>query len=36
MTLRVKAGTKPEERSFTLRALSTRGGVVEREVKLDP
>jgi hypothetical protein len=35
LTLRVKAGTKPEERTFTLRALSTRGGVVEREVKLD-
>ena len=34
--LRVKAGTKPEDRTFTLRALSTRGGVVEREVKLDP
>jgi hypothetical protein len=36
LTLRVKAGTKPEERAFTLRALSTRGGVAEREVKLDP
>ena len=36
LTLRVKAGTKPEDRTFTLRALSTRGGVVEREVKLDP
>ena len=34
VTLRVKAGTKPEDQTFTLRALSTRGGVVEREVKL--
>ena len=36
LTLRVKVGGKPEDRTFTVRALSTRGGVAEREVKVDP
>ena len=34
VTLRVKSGGKPEDQTFTLRALSTRGGVAEREVRL--
>ena len=36
LTLRVNVGGKPEDRTFTVRALSTRGGVAEREVKVDP
>jgi hypothetical protein len=36
VALRVKAGPRPEDKTFTLRALSTRGGVAEREVRLDP
>jgi len=31
VTLRVKVGDKPEDRKLTLRLLSTRGGVAEKE-----
>jgi hypothetical protein len=31
-TVRIRAGSKPEDRKLTVRALSTRGGVAEREV----
>jgi hypothetical protein len=34
VTLRIKAGAKPEDRTFTLRLLSTRGGVAEKEITL--
>ena len=34
LTLRLKAGAKPEDRKFTLRLLSTRGGVAEKEITL--
>ena len=34
VTLRVKAGPEPTDRKFTLRLLSTRGGVAERTVEL--
>ena len=34
VTLRIKAGSKPEDKSFTLRLLSTRGGIAEREITL--
>jgi hypothetical protein len=34
VTLRVRAGEKPEDKTFTVRALGTRGGVAEREVRL--
>ncbi|HEX6053248.1 MAG TPA: M14 family metallopeptidase [Gemmatimonadaceae bacterium] len=33
VSLRVRVGDKPEDRTVTVRALSTRGGVAEREVK---
>ncbi|NOT07646.1 MAG: peptidase [Gemmatimonadales bacterium] len=32
ITLRIKSGEKPEDRKATLRLLSTRGGVAEREI----
>jgi hypothetical protein len=34
VTLRIKAGAKPEDKTFTLRLLSTRGGVAEKEITL--
>jgi len=36
VTLRLRAGEKPEDKTITVRALSTRGGVAEREVRLAP
>ncbi|MGQ0640597.1 MAG: peptidase, partial [Gemmatimonadaceae bacterium] len=36
VALRVRAGTQPADRTITIRALSTRGGVAEREVRLVP
>ena len=36
VTLRLKAGGKPIDGTITVRGLSTRGGVAEREVRLDP
>ena len=36
VTLRVKSGDKPLDRTITVRGLSTRGGVAEREVTLEP
>lgn len=35
VTLRVRAGTGPNDRALTIRALSTRGGVVQREVQIN-
>jgi hypothetical protein len=32
--IRIQAGAKPEDRTFTLRLLSTRGGVAEKEITL--
>lgn len=36
VTLRVRAGSGPNDRTLTIRALSTRGGVATREVQLSP
>jgi hypothetical protein len=33
VTFRIRAGEKPEDRKLTVRLLSTRGGVAEREVR---
>jgi hypothetical protein len=33
VTLRIRAGTRSEDRRLTIRALSTRGGIAERQVR---
>ena len=36
VTVRVKAGDKPEDKTLTVKLLSTRGGEAERQVQLTP
>jgi hypothetical protein len=34
--MRIKAGDKPEDKTLTVKLLSTRGGEAERQVQLTP
>jgi hypothetical protein len=36
VTVRIKAGDKPEDKTLTVKLLSTRGGEAERQVQLTP